>query len=118
MLSDHFLTIMHQVNAHSDTATAICKTATAHTDNTQKNVRTLGLGALNYAIKKYNSNNIVTISEIKSAYNELSDNDIYKYYAVSTMCFNARALLAKCVNNAMQAKIKNAKATAKENKVK
>lgn len=116
MLSDHFLTIQHEVNAHSDTATAICKTATAHTDNTQKNVRAMGLGALNYAIKKYNSNNIVTISEIKEAYNQLTENDIYKYYAVSTMCFNARALLAKCVNNAMQNKIKSEKATAKENK--
>lgn len=110
--NDRFLCIKNQMNAKTDTATAVTKTATAHTANVQSDIKGNALSAINYAIKKYNSAQIVTIGEIKDAFNALSDTDIYKYYSVSTMQFNAKALLAKCVNNAITAKVKAAKAAA------
>ena len=111
--NDRFLCVRNQMNAKTDTATAVTKTATAHTANVQNDIKGNALSALNYAIKKYNSAQIVTIGEIKDAFNALSDTDIYKYYSVSTMQFNAKALLAKCVNNAITAKVKAAKEAAK-----
>lgn len=111
--NDRFLCIKNQMNAKTDTATAVTKTATAHTSAVQSDIKGNALAALNYAIKKYNSAQIVTIVEIKDAFNALSDADIYRYYSVSTMQFNAKALLAKCVNNAIAAKVKAAKQAAK-----
>ena len=111
--NDRFLCVRNQMNAKTDTATAVTKTATAHTANVQSDIKGNALAALNYAIKKYNSAQIVTIVEIKEAFNTLSDPDIYRYYSVSTMQFNAKALLSKCVNNAINAKVKAAKQAAK-----
>lgn len=115
-LYDHFQTILQVANAKTDTAKAVTKTGLAHTSQVQDNIRSNAKGALNYAIKKYNNNGIVTISEIKEAFETLSEGDIYKYYSVSTMCFNCRGLLAKCVNNAMQKKVKAQKESAKAQK--
>lgn len=111
--NDRFLCIRNQQNAKTDTATAVAKTATAHTSSIQGDIKGNALSALNWAIKKYNSAQIVTIGEIKKAFEALQDVEIYRYYSVSTMQFNAKALLAKCVNNAINAKVKAAKQAAK-----
>ena len=115
-LYDHFQTILQVANAKTDTAKAVTKTGLSHTSQVQDNIRSNAKGALNYAIKKYNNNEIVTVSEIKEAFETLSENEIYRYYSVSTMCFNCRGLLAKCVNNAMQKKVKAQKESAKAQK--
>lgn len=115
-LYDHFQTIFQVANAKTDTAKAVTKTGLAHTSQVQDNIRSNAKGALNYAIKKYNNNEIVTVSEIKEAFEMLSESEIYKYYSVSTMCFNCRGLLAKCVNNAMQKKVRTQKESAKAQK--
>ena len=107
--NDRFLCVRNQMKAKTDTATAVAKTATAHTASVQADIKGHARGSLNYAIKKYKSAQIVTIGEIKSAFEALPETDIYRYYSISTMQFNAKALLAKCVTNAINAKVNAAK---------
>lgn len=113
-LSDRFTAIRNASTAHTDTAKLVCKQVIVVTDDIQNNIKERALGALNYAIKKYNSNNIVPVSDIKTAFHTLTETDIYRYFSVSTMQFNAKALLAKCVDIAIKAKAKQAKETLKE----
>lgn len=114
--NDMFICGVYVANAKTDTATAVNKTTLAHTAETQKAIKESALKALNYAIKHYNQSQIVTISEIKSAFNDLTDTDIYRYYSVSTMQFNAKSLLAKCVKEAINTKVKADKESTKQAK--
>ena len=114
--NDRFLCIRNQSNAKTDVSSAIAKTCTGHTSEIQKDVHAAALGALNYALKKYNSNQVVTVSEIKDAFSNMDNDTIYKYYSVSTMQFNAKSLLAKCVDVAMKTKVRAQKESAKAQK--
>lgn len=114
--NDMYLCGVYVANAKTDTATAVTKTTLTHTAEIQKAIKESALKALNYAIKHYNQSQIVTISEIKGAFNALSDVDIYKYYSVSTMQFNAKGLLAKCVKEAINTKVKADKESTKQAK--
>lgn len=113
---DNWILIQQASEKKTDTAKVVISQAQYVTIDVQGNIKARALGALNYAIKKYNSNNIVTIGEIKQAFESLEDSAIYKYYSVSTMQFNARALLAKCVNTAVSSKVKAEKAKVKASK--
>lgn len=111
--NDRFLTIIAKANAKTDTASFVATTNIAHTVFVQQGIKAEAKKALNYAIAHAKGNSLVTISEIKQAFEDLTDTDIYRYYSVSTMLFNAKGLLAKCVKNAIDAKAKAAKAETK-----
>lgn len=107
---DRFMSIRQRSSARTDTAKAIGDTAIAHTSMVQEDIHKSALGALNYALKKYNHCELVSVTEIKSAFAAMQDCDIYKYYSISSMQYNAKALLSKCLTLALKAKIQAEKA--------